>query len=207
MAPSAASADVIDLGGSGWQVQSSAQATQSGATISDPRLRRRLVAAVRNDDGGAPGTEIEALVQNGACPNVYFSTNLKTCFGYMDTVGPDTVARFAVPWWYRTTFRARSRLRPAREPRRQRRGRPGRRLPQRPRGGHAGDGPGRLHPVQLRRHPLAAAGRQRGGAAACTPTIRRRCSRSTTSTGPRSRLTTTPASSSPCSCTPRERSR
>jgi exo-1,4-beta-D-glucosaminidase len=104
LAPSAASADVTDLGGAGWQVQSSAQATQSGATISDPGFDAASWLSVRNDDGGAPGTEIEALVQNGACPNVYVSTNLKGCFGYMDAVGPDTVARFAVPWWYRTTF-------------------------------------------------------------------------------------------------------
>jgi exo-1,4-beta-D-glucosaminidase len=107
MAPSAASADVTDLGGSGWQVQSSAQATQSGATISGPRFDAGPWLRVRNDDAGAPGTEIEALVQNGACPDVYVSTNLKRCFGYMDAVGPDTVARFAVPWWYRTTFQAR----------------------------------------------------------------------------------------------------
>ena len=106
VSPSPASARVTDLGRSGWQVQSSAQARQSGATISDPGFDGGAWLAVRNDDAGAPGTEIEALVQNGACPNVYVSTNLKRCFGYMNAIGPDTVARFSVPWWYRTTFRA-----------------------------------------------------------------------------------------------------
>jgi exo-1,4-beta-D-glucosaminidase len=106
MAPAVASAEVTNLGGAGWQVQSSAQAPQSGAAISDPGFDAGSWLSVRNDDGDAPGTEIEALVQNGACPNVFVSTNLKSCFGYMDAVGPDTVARFAVPWWYRTTFHA-----------------------------------------------------------------------------------------------------
>ena len=106
--PSAASAAVRDLGGSGWQVQSSARATQSGAAISRPGFNAGSWLRVRNDDGGAPGTEIEALVQNGACPHVYVSTNLKRCFGYMHRIGRETVPRFAVPWWYRTTFTART---------------------------------------------------------------------------------------------------
>lgn len=29
---------------------------------------------------------------------------MKTCFGYMDSVGPDTIPQFSVPWWFRTTF-------------------------------------------------------------------------------------------------------
>jgi exo-1,4-beta-D-glucosaminidase len=29
---------------------------------------------------------------------------MKQCFGYMNTVGKDTIAKFAVPWWFRTTF-------------------------------------------------------------------------------------------------------
>ena len=32
---------------------------------------------------------------------------MKTCFGYMSTVGPDTIAQFAVPWWFRTDFSGR----------------------------------------------------------------------------------------------------
>jgi exo-1,4-beta-D-glucosaminidase len=97
---------VTDLGASGWQVQSSTQATQPGSAISSPGFDAGSWLTVRNDDGGAPGTEIEALVQNGACPNVYFSTNLKNCFGFESAVGPEKVPRFSVPWWYRTTFTA-----------------------------------------------------------------------------------------------------
>jgi exo-1,4-beta-D-glucosaminidase len=94
------------LGAGGWQVLSSATATQGGATISAPGFDTSGWLAVANDDGGAPGTEIEALLQNGACPNVYYSTNMKTCFGYETSIGADTVPEFDVPWWYRTNFTA-----------------------------------------------------------------------------------------------------
>ena len=30
-------------------------------------------------------------MQTGHCPDVFFSTNMKTCFGYMDAVGADTI--------------------------------------------------------------------------------------------------------------------
>ena len=60
---------------------------------------------VANDDAGAPGTEVEALLQNGACPDVFFFENMKKCFGQMTQVGKDTFAQFAVPWWYRSDFR------------------------------------------------------------------------------------------------------
>src|SRR5207248_1879663 len=62
--------------------------------------------SVTNDGAGAPGTEINALLQNGSCPNVFFSTNMKNCFGQMTKVGADTIAQFSVPWWYRTDFAA-----------------------------------------------------------------------------------------------------
>ena len=58
------------------------------------------------DNGGAPGTEVNALVQNGRCPNVFFSTNMKRCFGYMKSIGHVTTPLFAKPWWFRTTFHA-----------------------------------------------------------------------------------------------------
>jgi exo-1,4-beta-D-glucosaminidase len=92
------------LGSAGWQVLSTATATQSGAAISAPGFDTSSWLPVANDDGGAPGTEIEALLQNGACPNVYYSTNMKTCFGSESSVGADSVAKFDVPWWYRTDF-------------------------------------------------------------------------------------------------------
>ena len=59
-----------------------------------------------NDNAGAPGTEIEALLQNGRCPHVFFSDNMRKCFGFENRVGKVTVAQFAVPWWWRTDFAA-----------------------------------------------------------------------------------------------------
>ena len=112
--------DITDLGAGGWQVQSSAVATQSGAQISAPGFDAGSWLPVSNDDAGAPGTEIEALAQNGKCPgdtalqpvnqnpdgpgSIYFADNLKSCYGSMTTVGADTVAAFKVPWWWRTDF-------------------------------------------------------------------------------------------------------
>ncbi len=111
--------DIVNLGGAGWRVASSATATQPGAAISEPGFDAGSWLPVTNDDAGAPGTEIEALLQNGVCPghpglrvnqgsdsrqSVFYSANMKTCFGYMSRIGPDTVPRFAVPWWWRTDF-------------------------------------------------------------------------------------------------------
>src|SRR6516165_4178699 len=112
--------DVSNLGTSGWTVQSSAIATQTGAQISTPGFNTSTWLPVTNDDAGAPGTEIEALAQNGKCPgdtalqpvnqssdspdSVFFSNNMQSCYGYMNTIGADTVAEFDVPWWWRTDF-------------------------------------------------------------------------------------------------------
>ncbi|MDR3034525.1 MAG: hypothetical protein LBV78_15655, partial [Kitasatospora sp.] len=112
--------DLVNLGTGGWRVASSAKATQSGAAISEPGFNARSWLPVTNDDAGAPGTEIEALLQNGVCPgdpglhvnqasdsrqSVFYATNMKKCFGYMNRIGKVTVPRFAVPWWWRTNFR------------------------------------------------------------------------------------------------------
>ena len=102
----AASANVTTLGLRGWQVQSSATARQSGRAISEPGFATGSWLHVRPDDAGAVGTEVNALVQTGHCPNVFFGQNMKRCFGYMDRIGRETIARFAVPWWFRTTFTA-----------------------------------------------------------------------------------------------------
>ena len=119
--PSATGAsDVSNLGSSGWTVQSSAVATQTGAQISTPGFSTSTWLPVTNDDAGAPGTEIEALAQNGLCPgdpalqpvnqntsgtsSVFYSTNIKSCYGSMSAIGADTVAEFDVPWWWRTDF-------------------------------------------------------------------------------------------------------
>ncbi len=113
--------DVTNLGsGGGWTVQSSAIATQTGAQISTPGFDTSTWLPVTNDDAGAPGTEIEALAQNGKCPgdtalqpvnqgtsgasSVFFSANMKSCYGFMSATGADTVKEFSVPWWWRTDF-------------------------------------------------------------------------------------------------------
>jgi exo-1,4-beta-D-glucosaminidase len=112
--------DVTDLGAGGWQVASSATATQTGAQISAPSFDARSWLRVANDSAGAPGTEIEALLQNGRCPDdpglqpvntssdsrhsVFFSDNMRKCYGYENQVGADTVPQFRVPWWWRTEF-------------------------------------------------------------------------------------------------------
>jgi exo-1,4-beta-D-glucosaminidase len=98
------------LGLHGWQVQSQAIATQPGGEISTPGFGTSDWFPVKPDDAGAVGTEVGALVQNGKCPGVFFSTSMKSCFGYMDELGPVTIDRFAVPWWFRTDFS--SHLRP-----------------------------------------------------------------------------------------------
>jgi exo-1,4-beta-D-glucosaminidase len=98
------SSAISDLGTGGWKVLTSATATQTGQQISTPGFSTSGWLSVSNDDAGAPGTEVEALLQNGACPNVFFSANMKTCFGYMKSIGRDTIKQFSVPWWFRTDF-------------------------------------------------------------------------------------------------------
>lgn len=104
VAAPAASAELTTLGLGGWQVQSSAQATLDGAQISSPGFATDSWLRVLPDDAGAVGTEVGALVQNKRCPDVFFSMNMKTCFGYMSRIGRDTIPMFAAPWWFRTTF-------------------------------------------------------------------------------------------------------
>src|SRR5215469_9228483 len=112
--------DVSDLGASGWEVQSSAVATQTGAQISTPGFSTSNWLPVSNDDAGAPGTEIEALASNGQCPgdpalqpvnqgtsspnSVFFSNNMQLCYGSASKIGPVSVKQFSVPWWWRTDF-------------------------------------------------------------------------------------------------------
>jgi len=112
--------EVSNLGASGWEVQSSAVATQTGAQISTPGFSTSAWLPVTNDDAGAPGTEVEALAQDGKCPgdtalqpvnqntsganSVFFSNNMQLCYGSMSKVGPDSVSAFDVPWWWRTDF-------------------------------------------------------------------------------------------------------
>src|SRR5215475_5489246 len=112
--------DITTLGSTGWKVLSSASTTATGAQISTPGLNTSNWLSVTNDDAGAPGTEIEALAQNGLCPSdtalqpvnqstsspnsVFFSNNMQLCYGYMKKIGPASVSLFDVPWWWRTDF-------------------------------------------------------------------------------------------------------
>ena len=112
--------DITNLGAGGWKVQSSATATQTGAQISTPGFNTSSWLPVANDDAGAPGTEVEALAQNGLCPgdtalqpvnqgtsgpnSVFFANNMQLCYGFMSKIGSDTLSTFDVPWWWRTDF-------------------------------------------------------------------------------------------------------
>lgn len=100
----ASTSGLVTLGTQGWQVQSSAVAEEPAEQISSPSFDTKGWLPVRPDDAGAPGTEINALVQNGECPNVFHSDNMRKCFGYTDELGPVRIPRFAVPWWFRTDF-------------------------------------------------------------------------------------------------------
>ena len=101
----AAPPGLTTLGTAGWTVLSSATATQGGAQISTPGFSTSNWLKVQPDDGGAPGTEITALLQNNKCPNVFVADNLKTCFGTQKkNSGPVNTAQFATPWWFRTDF-------------------------------------------------------------------------------------------------------
>jgi exo-1,4-beta-D-glucosaminidase len=121
---------VVTLGRAGWQVQSTATTTdwttgtgaaQSGNQISAPGFSTVGWLPVTSDDAGAAGTEVEALLQSGVCPDdkalepvnqsaagpqsVFYSDNLTKCFGApMTNPGVDTDPLFDVPWWFRTTF-------------------------------------------------------------------------------------------------------
>src|SRR5262249_57011138 len=102
--------DVVNLGSAGWMVQSSAVATQTGAQISTPEFDTKMWLPVSNDDAGAPGTEIEALAQNGECPgdtalepvdqssggphSVLFSPTIRSCYGFIHKPSPGPGQQF-----------------------------------------------------------------------------------------------------------------
>jgi exo-1,4-beta-D-glucosaminidase len=71
---------------SGWKVQSSAVATDSGALISDPSYSTAGWLPISK-----PETLMAAMVENGRYPNIFYSNNLAS-------VPTD---QFDVNWWYR----------------------------------------------------------------------------------------------------------
>ncbi|MFB9690797.1 glycosyl hydrolase 2 galactose-binding domain-containing protein [Amycolatopsis plumensis] len=92
------------IGLQGWQVLTTASVKDGGDKVSTPGYATRGWLPVKPDDAGAPGTEINALVQNGRCPDVFYSDNMRKCFGYVDKLGPVVTKPFSDPWWYRTDF-------------------------------------------------------------------------------------------------------
>ncbi|MEU5260371.1 beta-mannosidase [Amycolatopsis sp. NPDC021455] len=92
------------IGLPGWQVLTTASVKDGGDKVSTPGYVTKGWLPVEVDDAGAPGTEINALVQNGKCPDVFYSDNLRKCFGYVDKLGPVVTKPFSDPWWYRTDF-------------------------------------------------------------------------------------------------------
>ncbi|MFF1615594.1 beta-mannosidase [Amycolatopsis sp. NPDC058278] len=92
------------IGLQGWQVLTTASVGDGGDKVSTPGYATRGWLPVRPDDAGAPGTEINALVQNGKCPDVFYSDTMRKCFGYVDKLGPVVTKPFSDPWWYRADF-------------------------------------------------------------------------------------------------------
>ena len=129
-APAGPTDGLTTIGLGGWQVQTSAAttswtngqgATEDGNQISEPGFGTAGWLPVTADDAGAVGTEVEALLQNGICPDdpglqpvnqatagphsVFYSDNMQLCFGApMTSTGADTDPLFDVPWWFRTDF-------------------------------------------------------------------------------------------------------
>ena len=91
----------------GWMIQSSAKAGTDGAVISAP--------AYRPTDwyrATVPSTVVGALVEDGVYPDPFFGMNLRDLPGTTFKIGANFVhtamdpqSPYAVPWWYRTTFR------------------------------------------------------------------------------------------------------
>ncbi|MFD8494589.1 beta-mannosidase [Amycolatopsis sp. NPDC059657] len=92
------------IGTQGWQVLTTASVPDGGEKVSAPGYSTKGWLPVKVDDAGAPGTELTALVQNGKCPDVYYSDNMRKCFGYVGKLGPVVTKPFSDPWWYRTDF-------------------------------------------------------------------------------------------------------
>ncbi len=91
----------------GWMIQSSAKVGTDGAVISTP--------AYRSTDwyrATVPSTVVGALVEDGVYPDPFFGMNLRDLPGTTFKIGANFVhtamdpqSPYAVPWWYRTTFR------------------------------------------------------------------------------------------------------
>ena len=91
----------------GWMIQSSAKVGTDGAAISAP--------AYRPTDwyrATVPSTVVGTLIEDGLYPDPFFGMNLRDLPGTSFKIGANFVhtamdpqSPYAVPWWYRTTFR------------------------------------------------------------------------------------------------------
>ena len=75
---------------SGWQIASSARVRSPGQVISDPGY-----AAAGWRPISRPETLMAGLVENGRYPGIFYSNRLARV----------PTRQFAVPWWYRDSFR------------------------------------------------------------------------------------------------------
>ncbi|HWC74082.1 MAG TPA: beta galactosidase jelly roll domain-containing protein, partial [Gemmatimonadales bacterium] len=91
----------------GWLIQSSAKVGIDGATISSTTYHPAgwYRATV-------PSTVVGALVEDSIYPDPFYGMNLRALPGMTYPIGRnfarmemDSQSPFAVPWWYRTTFR------------------------------------------------------------------------------------------------------
>ena len=92
----------------GWRLQSSAKVGLDGAKLSSPSYHAGDWYAVT-----VPSTVVGALVDAGVFKDVFFGMNLRSLPGMSYNIGQnfvhlpmDPTSPYAVPWWYRTTFRA-----------------------------------------------------------------------------------------------------
>ncbi len=131
---------------SGWKIQSSAVATDTGAVISDPAYQTAGWLPISQ-----PETLMAALVENGRYPNIFFSNNLAS-------VPTD---QFEVNWWYRAAGAAAPPPGPAPLPGDERRAVAGQPVDQRHEDRRPGAAPGRVLPVRVRHHAVRAGRRQR----------------------------------------------
>ena len=91
----------------GWLLKSSAGIGVDGATISSPTYR-----PTGWHRATVPSTVVGALVDGGVYPDPFFAMNMRALPGMTYPIGANFVhtpmdpqSPFAVPWWYRTTFR------------------------------------------------------------------------------------------------------
>lgn len=106
-AANVASAQDRQLLHDGWLIQSSATAGVDGAAISSPGYHPDHWYEAK-----VPSTVVGTLVEDGKFPDPFFGMNLRDIPGMTYKIGLNFVhlpmapeSPYAVPWWYRTSFR------------------------------------------------------------------------------------------------------